>query len=1549
VTDGVEEKYGLPKGLLFKMAGQESNFTADAVSPKGAKGWFQFTKPTADFYGVVDPTDLNQSADGAGRYMADNIKKYGDVSHALADYNGGPKAVAALKSGKPWKETQGYLKGILGDEAPVGQRPIAGELSPQFTTGYVEPRAYGPSASKLAGDSARADGAGVLSRVGDLPEAAVEGFKLNNSVYNWWQTKSLEDMGAPTDITDKDAAVLLQGIPIANQDYILQGISNEERQARRLRSLDSLASSKKLGEMGWAGTVGNVASTLVDLPTLAMFVPGINELGIVSTAGRLSNAVRSGMAWGAINGGYEAASYQDRPLGTVNDVYMAAAMGVGMGALTGGLTRPRAALAEENKALRDIGIQETNRGHLQELRQAGLEIDPGYKQFLERLEKQTAGALKDINQGLREWTLRDIGIVPKDTNVPVGRLEGPLMPKPVEVFPKGERGPAIKTEPGTQTQPGVGRKFEPSDLGDRDNLVLKGNTITELAADMRANSRNPELVSVLDRMLESLDIARIKFAVVPMGGRYGDAGKTSFSKAGARGMVNTPFGSTGEGIEGVAMYLRDTSWGIGKHGMGEETFVHELIHAAAVSKQLTLSHPSGLKVAAEVKAAVKGIADLHTYLVKAAKDEFGTAWRSELNGRLGINLTNERELLAYGLTNKGFQDFLKTVKVPGKADKSLWDSFVENLRSLLGLKESDHNALTRLIDLSRPLLDAGGVTKPKTVRKFNAPSKGLPIQDFDAAEKAGLSEVYGWGLGLENRLGSKSVPETVRELAASLFGTTVGYKNHGVVKANAWSTTTQLADSWSVKMRKEAYPAFESWFKESGIPRSGKGKAFEDFGTEAADYIRGVEKDYPIEVKKAGDAIRSILAEVNEHINNPGKSVGGKTLGLTETRIKDPITGIESIVGTLEKNPNYLPRSHDITKWTSFQNQFGREVMEGWWARAYQSGRTGISDEAATKWAGWYTKTVDEMHGNRTQDLLGDMLQGMDRNSLKESLIRNGGYDEAGALKIIDDMFPSKGTDIGALQANMKHRNTINERYSEKITDADGNSVDINLNAFTHSNALDLIEPYLRKTAGSVGLAEHLGVYSRSDIAKRINDATNNYIGKDRLPSTVMKKHRDDIQFAFDRIQGVPQEDTSKFNKAMEMWRSFNVIRLMGGAVWNQATEMSQIVGSMGWKTMAEAIPELKALTRDIKSGKAPTELLDHLENTIGGAGSEFIKRMDFKVSDDWARNWGDTAWNRRLDALDTKLKQFSKGTLDYTGMTPLMIQQKRIHATALVNHFINDATGKNVSNFLTKDRLAWMGLSTDDFAAVQKSLRDYSVPTKGEYSMTQKLDFDSWVKKDPSTHAKFMEAIHRESRRVIQENDLASMVPIMGTTIGQTMFQFMNFSMHGWNKSLMFAMNHRDITTFSTVMHGGLISSIAYMGRTMVGSVGMDEEQKREYMDTRMNAKQIVANSLGRTAQASLLPVLYDATAGNFTGPLFSGMRTTSDISSIASNPTIGAINSTLSLMKIGKNALSDSEQTTQRDIKSWGKLVPLNNVAPISTLLNALANDYPKSSQQD
>lgn len=129
----VEQRNGLPPGLLvaIKNAGERSN--SDQVSSAQARGVMQFIKPTWDAYGKGDPTNPLNSIDAAGRYFPDLIKQYdGDVRAAVAAYNGGTKAGDAVHAGlqAPTKETRDYLARVQQYLTDGGAQQMTGRRVP---------------------------------------------------------------------------------------------------------------------------------------------------------------------------------------------------------------------------------------------------------------------------------------------------------------------------------------------------------------------------------------------------------------------------------------------------------------------------------------------------------------------------------------------------------------------------------------------------------------------------------------------------------------------------------------------------------------------------------------------------------------------------------------------------------------------------------------------------------------------------------------------------------------------------------------------------------------------------------------------------------------------------------------------------------------------------------------------------------------------------------------------------------------------------------------------------------------------------------------------------------------------------------------------------------------------------------------------------------------------------------------------------------------------------------------------------------------------------
>ncbi|EIU5788244.1 lytic transglycosylase domain-containing protein [Listeria monocytogenes] len=101
-------KYGVPEALIKRVIQVESNYNPNVVSSAGATGLMQLMTGS-------NRTDPATNIDAGTKELAGYIKKYdGDLRLALAAYNAGPGNVRKYGGVPPFKETQNYLKKIIG-------------------------------------------------------------------------------------------------------------------------------------------------------------------------------------------------------------------------------------------------------------------------------------------------------------------------------------------------------------------------------------------------------------------------------------------------------------------------------------------------------------------------------------------------------------------------------------------------------------------------------------------------------------------------------------------------------------------------------------------------------------------------------------------------------------------------------------------------------------------------------------------------------------------------------------------------------------------------------------------------------------------------------------------------------------------------------------------------------------------------------------------------------------------------------------------------------------------------------------------------------------------------------------------------------------------------------------------------------------------------------------------------------------------------------------------------------------------------------------------
>ncbi len=222
--DELEQRYNLPPGMLNAVMQTESNGNANAVSPVGARGAFQFMPATAKAYGLTDPHDTAAAADAAARYLADSAQRYGtnDPRVLAAEYNGGPRQAKAVLAGREpaAAETRDYIPKVTGkmdinkalDALPdISQKP-AGKTADYASMIDALPDLKGSSYESEA--KGEGTGRNVLASIGGAMYGPVLG------------AKRLLGMGTPEEVKQyKDSMSGLWSTPGGKVGTVVGGIA----------------------------------------------------------------------------------------------------------------------------------------------------------------------------------------------------------------------------------------------------------------------------------------------------------------------------------------------------------------------------------------------------------------------------------------------------------------------------------------------------------------------------------------------------------------------------------------------------------------------------------------------------------------------------------------------------------------------------------------------------------------------------------------------------------------------------------------------------------------------------------------------------------------------------------------------------------------------------------------------------------------------------------------------------------------------------------------------------------------------------------------------------------------------------------------------------------------------------------------------------------------------------------------------------------------------------------------------------------------------------
>lgn len=98
--------------LVHSVIRVESNYNANAISPKGAEGLMQLIPATARRFGAANSFDVRENITAGVKYLKYLQDMFKDDRLALAAYNAGEGAVLKYGNVPPYRETEQYVYSV---------------------------------------------------------------------------------------------------------------------------------------------------------------------------------------------------------------------------------------------------------------------------------------------------------------------------------------------------------------------------------------------------------------------------------------------------------------------------------------------------------------------------------------------------------------------------------------------------------------------------------------------------------------------------------------------------------------------------------------------------------------------------------------------------------------------------------------------------------------------------------------------------------------------------------------------------------------------------------------------------------------------------------------------------------------------------------------------------------------------------------------------------------------------------------------------------------------------------------------------------------------------------------------------------------------------------------------------------------------------------------------------------------------------------------------------------------------------------------------------
>jgi hypothetical protein len=769
--------------------------------------------------------------------------------------------------------------------------------------------------------------------------------------------------------------------------------------------------------------------------------------------------------------------------------------------------------------------------------------------------------------------------------------------------------------------------------------------------------------------------------------------------------------------------------------------------------------------------------------------------------------------------------------------------------------------------------------------------------------------------------------EKVRTLLGRIVGNSVGTKDGSANTTGASEFAQIMRQRTAAKFYSAVTPAYRDWAERNGVGLFGRQTRAprEQFMQAVGRFIRGDEEGADPAVAKAASTIRGIFDQYRAEAKAAG------------------VKGFEN----LEPNPHYLPRVFDFAKQFDTEKRIGSDNMRLLTQRAIQSANEDMPDNIAQIVARAYVKRMKELRVGSDVGL----LQGMkwdDVAFLRQFLDEAGvGRDEINS--VVDQMAllnANRERQTEGSFRNAKHRVQFDEnlkmRFKDQVAAREGRdeTMEVSMADMFENNAEHLFGRYNRTVSGHIGLAK-VGIKSRADFDESLRVIERELEDDPKELERVKKT----AQVSYQLVTGQPIEDANTLTRLGRAARDWNFTTTMGQSGWAQFPDLAGLLQSGYLKHTMRYFPEVFGTAKRDAAGHIDIPFYREMEEWVG-LGTDLHNNQVFSAFDPIENEGMEGA----LGHVEHGLRVGGRAVQMASGLGWMTSFSQRIVGRVIIQRLMKDVLEGGA---LAEHRAMHLGLTGDMKARIAQQIKDHTEFANGDFGGTVKvLNYGAW--KDVDAREALLNAVSREARRMVQEEDLGDTTIWMHKNWGKILTQFRRFAMVSYSKQLLHGIAHADAEEFTRVMVSMALAAAAYQARHMVKiglmeAGGASDADIQKYKDNMLGVHRLAAASIANSTYSTLLPGLWDTAQWELTGTRSFDTRSSglgSDL--ITGNPTYSLGHGALQAFGGAAQALIRGDrQYDKKDAAAFRRITPFGNVIGMDLPYAALTSGLPESDQ--